>query len=419
MKKLFLLLSIFLVVTSQAGTYKNINLLDYAELVSHTNKVEIFVNEDLVNKNISFFIQKDISPDVLLETFKYSLQNKDLQLQKKGNIYYVIKKELPQNEFQKNPISTFQNFQNPVQIIKDGKEVDFSNLSMEDYKKELIKRSSYFYDLEYLNYKDIELMLKLHKDIIYYYLPDSNSIVYFATDEEKSHIESLIRKYDMPKLQKTIRLTVFTTRLDKLKSVGGDLSNIGFDVQNFLQLFGSFGSLKIESTADNRANLYSTIRFLQQKGITQINQSPTLLLRNGEKAIFNSVKNIPYLVQQKQVKDNQSTTQDTYQYKDIGLKITMLPRVFEDKLLVDFHLFIEDILTNSITPITSKIELKNTFNLNYGEIILISGLNRSEYIKNSKKIPYLGDIPYLGRLFKFDEASDINEITSIIIEVLE
>ncbi len=378
-------------ISLHANNYKNISLLDYAEMVSHSNKVEIFVNENLVNKNISFFIQKDISPSQLLESFEYALENKDLQLNKKGEIYYVVK--------QQKEIQTYQPLhqnkgnvpylQNTIPIIKNGKEVDYTQLNKEDYRAELEKRTSYYYDLQYLNYQDIDKMLKLHKDILYTYLPDSNSIVYFAHDEEKKHIETLIKKYDLPKVQKTIKLTVFTTRLDKLNQIGSDLTNIGFNLENTLKLFGNFGA----TNTKNSANLYATVKFLQENGLTEINQSPTLLLRNGEKAIFNSVKNIPYLIQSKQVTDNQTSTQDSYEYKDIGLKITMLPKVFKDHMLVDFHLFIEDILSSGVTPITSKIELKNTFDLKDNEVILISGLNRSEHVKNQRKIPLLGDYP--------------------------
>ncbi|MCH9814772.1 MAG: hypothetical protein K0U47_12620 [Epsilonproteobacteria bacterium] len=409
-----LTLLICLGVISHANTYKNISLLDYAEMVSHANQVEIFVNEDLVGKNISFFIQKDISPSQLLESFQYALEHKKLQLQKKGEIYYVLKEEIHQNQPLYENQKTFQGFQTALPIIQNGQEVDYTKLTTENYKKELIKRTSYFYDLEYLNYKDIDLLLKLHKNILYTYLPDSNSIVYFANDEEKAHIEALIKKYDTPKVQKSVKLTVFTTRLDKLQQIGSDLTNVGLSLENTLKLFGSFGA----TTTKNSANLYATINFLQEQGLTEINQSPTLLLRNGEKAIFNSVKNIPYLIQSKQVTDNQTSTQDSYEYKDIGLKITMQPKVFQDHMLVDFHLFIEDILTNEITPITSKIELKNTFDLKDDEVILISGLNRSEHVKNERKIPILGDIPYLGKAFKYNGVTNINEVTSIIIETI-
>ncbi len=421
MKKIIIVLLTFSIVNLYANnTYKNITLLDYAELVSHTNNVEIFVNEDLANKNISFFIQKDISPRVLLEAFGFALENKDMKLEKKGDIYYVNKaKEKNKTlQFTTTNQKSFENFQTSLPFTKTSQDLDFQ-LKDNNYTRELVKRKSYYYDLQNLNYKDIDKMLKLHKNILFTYLPDTNSIVYFATDDEKTHIESLIKKYDVKKLQTTIRLTIFTTRFDKLNEAGSNLKNIGFDMSNFLKLFGSFGSLRIASSAENKANLYGTIKFLEEHGITEINQSPTLLLRNGEKVIFNSVKNIPYLIQKKEVKDNQSSIQDTYEYKDIGLKISMLPRIFDDKTLVDFHLFIEDILSNDITPITSKIELKNTFSINKNEVILLSGLNRSSSTINKNKIPLLGDIPYIGRLFKYDGSSSSNEVTSIIIETLE
>ncbi len=438
MKKLILILLICL--NSQALTYKNISLLDYAELVSHANQKEIFINEDIMNEKISFFIQKDINSQTLLDTFKYSLKSKGLTLKEQNNIFYVEKyvPPAPTQQSKSNPVQSLSyadlqalksDIINGVQgstqkepiKIKSEYELQKEKIALEKLMREqtLQNKKAYSYDLQYTNTKDIDKLLKLHTDITYTFLDTSNSIVYFASKDQEQDIYNLIKKYDQRVKQKKIKLTVFSINQQRLADLGADFKNIGVDLQNYLNIFTSFGSTKVDLNSNNRLNIFTTLNFLIENGITKINQSPTLLLRSGEKVVFNSVKNIPYLVQKKEVTDNQSSTQDSYEYRDVGLKLTMFPKVFNDHMLVKFNLNLEDVLTNTITPTTSKISLQNTFDLKFGDVLLLSGLNRTDTVKIKRYIPILADIPYVGRLFKFDSTTDVEEVLTIMIEVIE
>src|SRR5690606_38575146 len=59
---------------------------------------------------------------------------------------------------------------------------------------------------------------------------------------------------------------------------------------------------------------------------------------------------------------------------------------------------------NSVNgPTTSKSSIETSVVVDDGEVLVLGGLMKDEYADGQSKVPLLGDIPYLGNLFKSQE----------------
>ena len=98
----------------------------------------------------------------------------------------------------------------------------------------------------------------------------------------------------------------------------------------------------------------------------------------------------------------------TVEYKDVGVKLEVLPRINEmDKQTITLVIkpsvstisqWVES--GNNKAPQISERSAETTVRVKNGETILIGGLLKNEEIKSIKQIPFLSKIPILGELFK-------------------
>ena len=155
-------------------------------------------------------------------------------------------------------------------------------------------------------------------------------------------------------------------------------------------------------------------------GLTKIISSPFLTAKNHTEVYFSAVQNIPYLVQNSQTSATQTTTQNSYEYKDVGLKITLKPVILKDHVDFDLHLILEDLLSssNTLTPTTSKKELKSSYSLRRGDVLVLSGINKTNTVKQRNGIPILKDIYILKYLFSVEQDQDINSVVTLTIQVI-
>ena len=96
--------------------------------------------------------------------------------------------------------------------------------------------------------------------------------------------------------------------------------------------------------------------------------------------------------------------------KDVGLTLRVRPQVGEGGA-VRMTIFQEDARVSNATanaangPTTSKSSIETTVVVDDGEVLVLGGLMKDEYGDGQSKVPLLGDIPYLGNLFKSQERS--------------
>lgn len=374
MKKLFLL-CLLLIININAQTLKQIPLTDYVEIVSHSINKPIYISEDLNLTNVSLFLPTNVSNEILIENLKSSLIESGYKLKVLKNSYIIEKK-----------------IQKEYHIYK------FKNIDIEDF-------SSVF---------------SVFDNSTFSYMQGSNAVFYKADKHQNIEVKKFLELIDIPKDTATIKVSIIRTDLDKLIQLGTKAGHTTLHLNDFTNyIFGIYGtSTTLE--AGSIFNFKTSFDYLNKNGISKIEQSPTLYLTNSKNSSVKYVDNIPYLVSTTAVEDGRATKQETTEYKDVGIQLDVIPRINNNELFIEFNLIVENLLTNNNEkPTTRKISLNQSFKIKKGEIVLLSGLSKTETNEVLQKVPILGDIPILNFLFKHKEEINQTSIITIMVEYLE
>jgi pilus assembly protein CpaC len=155
---------------------------------------------------------------------------------------------------------------------------------------------------------------------------------------------------------------------------------------------------------NNKYNIGTVIRALQERGLFQSLAEPNLIATNGKEASFLAGGEFPYPVVQGSTTGNSITIQ----FKEFGVRLTFTPTVLGGDLVnlkvkpevsaLDF--------ANGVTvegfrvPALSTRRTETEVELRDGQTFAIAGLLNNSVTDSMRKIPGIGDIPILGWLFK-------------------
>jgi MSHA biogenesis protein MshL len=165
-------------------------------------------------------------------------------------------------------------------------------------------------------------------------------------------------------------------------------------------------------------NFSAVITALDESGDVDTLSNPRIKVLSGQSAIISSCKLVPFW--EKEVQTNQGTggsasnTEVTYNRRDVlhGVTMGVTPMIMEDgKIMLNIIPItssIEDVIEhydeegNSVAsaPILNVKEAGTVIFAKDNDLVLIGGLINNTVKKTQEKIPLLGDIPWLGQLFK-------------------
>ena len=163
-------------------------------------------------------------------------------------------------------------------------------------------------------------------------------------------------------------------------------------------------------TAFFRANLNALV----STGKARILARPNVVTMNGREAEILIGNKIPVIVEH--VDNGVRTT--TTEYRDAGIKLTYTPRISADgEITANVN---AEVSTPYLVPEMRAYRIitrqANTLvRLRSGDMLTIGGLIDKEENKTFRKVPILGDIPLLGKLFQSKSRSvEESEIVIII-----
>lgn len=144
---------------------------------------------------------------------------------------------------------------------------------------------------------------------------------------------------------------------------------------------------------------------LQADGYGEVISTPKVLTADKQKATVESGLEVPYQSTEGSVASATATTE----FKDVVLKLDVTPSITPDGK-VQMALDISSDSIAGVTPMGEYYLNKNRLNTNVlvenGETVVLGGIFEQETLNNQTKVPFLGDIPYLGRLFRKDVKTD-------------
>jgi general secretion pathway protein D len=163
------------------------------------------------------------------------------------------------------------------------------------------------------------------------------------------------------------------------------------------------------------------MNLIKQDSDAQTLANPRVRVLNGKPANFHIGDRIPI-----QTSTVQSTTTvavtSTFEYKDVGIKLNIEPNVhLNNTVTLKMKLEISslgDAIDFGNNQKQYKFGTRNadtTINLRDGETVIIGGLIKDEERKSANKVPLLGDIPILGKLFSSTDEGTIK--TDILMSI--
>jgi general secretion pathway protein D len=150
-----------------------------------------------------------------------------------------------------------------------------------------------------------------------------------------------------------------------------------------------------------------TLNAMLQDGDTNILSSPRIRVRNRDKAKIMIGERVPMITNSLTPQTTGSAVvTGTVQYQDVGLKLEVEPDIHLDhEVSIKLGLEVSSLgspVTNAAGSVVYRVGTRNTstvLRLKDGETQILAGLIKDDETNTSDKVPALGEMPLLGRLF--------------------
>jgi general secretion pathway protein D len=172
-------------------------------------------------------------------------------------------------------------------------------------------------------------------------------------------------------------------------------------------------NIGLVSKVNGVPSLTAILRALQSQGNTNVVSTPNLITLDNEEAKIVVGENVPFITgQYTNTGTSTSNPFQTIERKDVGITLRIRPQIGENGA-IRLQLYQEQSAVKDTTaagtsnagPSTTKRSIEGTVTVDDGQILALGGLIEDSYSTTHSKVPLLGDIPYLGALFRSDSRS--------------
>ena len=261
----------------------------------------------------------------------------------------------------------------------------------------------------------------------------TNAIIISSTKSAYSKLQSVIRDLDTRRNQVFVEAVILEVQVSRLRQIGSDpLQVIGSGKSGSLQGIAGFNRAPEDlatiaqsilgvaagastggaATVLNTVNVRAFLQLLLSLTDTNVLSTPQVLAADNQKAKIVVGENRPFPTGQAQ--GITGGTLVTIERKDVGVTLELTPQVLENDLIrLEIKQEITAIEENvaqtigsgtasiPVGPTTTKRSMETTTIAKDQQTIVVGGLVRDNITINESKVPLLGDIPFLGWLFRF------------------
>ena len=256
----------------------------------------------------------------------------------------------------------------------------------------------------------------------------TGSLMVYGTAEDARKARELVQKLDVPARQVSIEAKVVSvnkedasklgiqwdwTTLPQYNYDGDEAKRPVFDKSGTAGGIVSFG--KGPGGKPYEWQFSAAIEAMVSHGKADVLSRPNIVTMQGQEAVINIGGEVPVPT----VSTTNSTVTTSIEYRPAGIILRCLPMVNEDGYItskihteVSSPQYVEEMNAYSF----QKRSADTMVRLKDGETMVIGGLISSEEIKSMSKVPFLGDLPILGNLFKSVHSSVTNSEIFIILK---
>lgn len=285
---------------------------------------------------------------------------------------------------------------------------------------------------------------------------DENTLTFYATNEEYNKVRDFIRRNDTAPRQVSLEAKVTAVQNDAAKDLGitwewskfpqSPSHDITYDTitHTTQNSDGSYSQTtdylpvdEVQRSWNGSDLVPGVIRFgkgpegypyelyyeaklsaLISEGKANILARPNIMTVQGNEAVINIGSEVPVPT----VATTNATTTTSIEYREAGIILKCTPRVNEDGIItvkvhteVSSPLYVEDMKAYRF----QKRSADTIVRLKDGETMVIGGLIGKDEARQMSKVPFLGDIPILGNLFKHIQKSKTDSEIMIFLTARE
>ncbi|AMO57874.1 fimbrial protein [Endozoicomonas montiporae] len=234
----------------------------------------------------------------------------------------------------------------------------------------------------------------------------TNSLLVKDTQEKLDEIRNLIDRLDIPVRQVMIEARIINLDTDYNKELGinwklGNESDVGNADNPYID-FGSAGSNFKIGIASNTTILNLEMNAVISDGGGESVAQPKVITADKTKAVIKSGKEIPY-------EEKTSSGATSVAFKDAVLSLEVTPQITpEGSVIMDVIVKNDSQGADAVNgvPTINKNEVDTRILVKDGGTVVLGGVFTQEVKKNITKVPLLGDVPFVGRLFRTESNSD-------------
>ncbi|MCW2291422.1 general secretion pathway protein D [Pseudomonas sp. BIGb0408] len=275
------------------------------------------------------------------------------------------------------------------------------------------------------------------------YEEGTNAVVMVGPDSELAAYRSIVEQLDIRRAQVVVEAIIAEVSDSRAEELGVQWlfadEKLGAGVVNF-----SAGGANIAGIAgaaasgDNAAlgellsgvngatagighfgggfNFAVLLNALKSKSGFNLLSTPTLLTLDNAEASILVGQEVPFVTGS--VTQNNSNPYQTIERREVGVKLRIKPQInIDNSVRLDIVQEVSSIAdyASASDVITNKREIKTKVMVEDNGLIILGGLISDEVSNTDQKVPLLGDIPGLGRLFRSSGKSGVKQNLMVFI----
>ena len=278
---------------------------------------------------------------------------------------------------------------------------------------------------------EFEGMVRLTAD------PATNALIINASPQDFETLKEVIQKLDVRRRQVYVEAIIAEVNIKKTRELGiefqgaTDLPNgVGLgrtNLRDVNQLLTpqNLSGLVLAAASSQTITIpgvgtipaqQALLRALQSDSGANILSAPTVLTTDNQEAEIVSGENVPFIASRSTDSANLANTFATIERRDVGITLRITPQISEGGSV---RLFIFQEVSKVIAsdpqlgPTTSIRSATTTVVARNGQTVVIGGLISDDATKDENRVPFFGDIPFIGNFFKANRS--INQKVNLLI----
>ncbi|MFJ3149427.1 type II secretion system secretin GspD [Pseudomonas hunanensis] len=275
------------------------------------------------------------------------------------------------------------------------------------------------------------------------YEEGTNAVVMVGPDSELAAYRAIVEQLDIRRAQVVVEAIIAEVSDSSAQELGvqwlfadekfgAGIVNFGSNGVNIASIAGAAASGDSEALGDLLStttgatagighfgggfNFAMLINALKGKSGFNLLSTPTLLTLDNAEASILVGQEVPFVTGS--VTQNNANPYQTIERKEVGVKLRIKPQInIDNSVRLDIVQEVSSIADTSSASdvITNKREIKTKVMVEDNGLVILGGLISDELSTSNQRVPLLGDIPYLGRLFRSDATRNAKQNLMVFI----